>query len=169
MDTGLLIVRLVVGLTLAGHGVQKLFGWFEGPGLSGTATRFEGKGYQPGRWFAAAAALAEAIGGLLLAIGLLMPLTTAVVIADMVAAALSTHATNGFWLTKGGYEYTLVLGGVAAGLAFTGAGGYSVDHLLGWNLGGIWWGELSLALAIAASMVIEVYRHQRLARPRAVA
>jgi putative oxidoreductase len=57
MDTGLLIARLVFGLLMAVHGFQKLFGWFGGPGMSGTASFLEGLGFRPGRLFAVANAL----------------------------------------------------------------------------------------------------------------
>jgi putative oxidoreductase len=165
VDTGLLIVRLVVGLTLAAHGVQKLFGWFDGGGLSKTATEFEKMGYRPGTLFATADGLAEGLGGLFLAVGLLTPLAAAAIMCAMLGAALSVHIKRGFWVTNGGYEYPMLIGGVAAGVAFTGAGIYSIDHLLGWNLSGVWWGELAILLALVASIPVEAYRRQRIASP----
>lgn len=168
MDTGLLIVRLVVGLTLAAHGAQKLSGWFGGGGSSGIAPWLEKIGYRPGKLFGAAIGVAETLGGLLFAVGLLTPLAAAALMSAMAGVALSSRLKNGFWNTNGGYEYTLTLGGVAAGIAFTGAGSYSLDHLLGWDLGGIWWGELAVALALAATIAIETYRHQQLGRLQAV-
>jgi len=168
VDVGLLIVRLVVGLTLAGHGAQKLSVWSGGAGLTGTAAYIEKIGYRPGKLFGAALGVAETLGGLFLAVGFLTPLSAAALMSAMAGAALSSHVKNGFWNTKGGYEYTLTLGGVAAGSAFTGAASYSLDHLLGWDLGGMWWGELAVALALAASIAIETYRHQQLARLQAV-
>jgi putative oxidoreductase len=77
MDTGLLIARLVFGLLMAVHGSQKLFGWFGGPGMSGTASFLEGLGFRPGRLFAVANALAECGGGVLLALGLFEPIAAA--------------------------------------------------------------------------------------------
>ena len=166
MDTGLLVVRLIVGLTLAGHGAQKLLGWFDGPGLRATTRHFEQLGYRPGMVFAVAAGLAEALGGVLLAMGLLTPLAAAALVVVMVEAAVSAHLRNGFWLAKDGIEYAVVLGGVAAGLAFTGSGRDGVDALLGWHLNGTWWGELAVALALATSIAIEVYRRQLWGHPQ---
>jgi hypothetical protein len=81
----------------------------------------------------------------------------------MMGAALSVHIQNGFWNTNRGIEYTLILGAVAIAVAFTGAGGYSLDHALGWNVSGVWWGQLAVALALATAIPIEVYRRHTLA------
>ncbi|HJP66949.1 MAG TPA: DoxX family membrane protein, partial [Actinomycetota bacterium] len=40
MDFGLLLIRVIIGLLLIGHGTQKLFGWFGGGGLAGTSSYF---------------------------------------------------------------------------------------------------------------------------------
>src|SRR4029450_10623996 len=66
MDIGLLLLRLVVGLTVAAHGGQKLFGWFGGYGLAGTGGWLESIGFRPGKLQAAVAGGAEFVGGLLL-------------------------------------------------------------------------------------------------------
>jgi putative oxidoreductase len=144
MALGLLLVRLAVGGTLAAHGAQKLFGWFGGPGLDQTAAMFEKLGFVPGRRQALAAGAAEAAGGLLLALGLATPLAAAIVVAVMLVAAISVHVPQGFFLSRGGYEYTLVLGATGLSLAFTGAGDWSVDALLGWPLEGATWGVIAL-------------------------
>ena len=121
MDTGLLILRLVVGLVLAGHGAQKLFGLFGGYGIAGTGGWLDSIGFRPGRPMAVLVGLAELAGGLGLALGLLTPLSAAVVIGTM-AVAVWTHSSNGLWSTSGGYELPLVNAVAAAALAFTGAG-----------------------------------------------
>ena len=113
MSIGLLILRLVVGLALAAHGTQKLFGWFGGYGLSGTAGFLEQLGFVPGRRNALFAGLAETAGGLLLALGLATPVAAAMLIAVMVVAAVSAHLKHGFFAHNQGYEYTLVLAGAA--------------------------------------------------------
>ena len=110
MDFGILLLRSVVGLTMAAHGAQKLFGWFGGPGLDKVALGFEQLGFVPGRRHARLAGLAEVGGGLLLALGLLTPVAGALILALMLVAALSVHLKGGFFLTSGGYEYNLVLG-----------------------------------------------------------
>src|SRR6202171_5957724 len=104
MDVGLFLLRLTVGLTLAAHGAQKLFGWFGGPGLDRTGMFFEKLGFVPGRRHALMAGLAEAGGGLLLALGLVTPLAAAAVFAVMLVAGVTVHLEHGFFLTSGGYE-----------------------------------------------------------------
>ena len=148
MSTGLLILRLVVGLALAAHGAQKLFGWFGGYGLSGTGQFLEQLGFRPGRLQAAQAGLAEAVGGLLLAAGFLTPLGAAAVIAVMLVAAVAVHLEKGFFAQTGGYEYTLVLGAAALTLAFTGPGAFSLDEVLGTAVSGPPWGIAALALGV---------------------
>jgi putative oxidoreductase len=86
MNIGLLLFRLAVGVTVAAHGSQKLFGWFGGPGLSGTGQFFMMLGFPPGRRHASMAGLAETVGGLLLASGFLTPLAAAAIIAVMIVA-----------------------------------------------------------------------------------
>src|SRR5258708_6425024 len=103
MDIGLLLLRLSVGLTLGAHGAQKLFGWFGGPGLDGTAKGMEMLGFHPGRRHALMAGLTEVGGGLLLALGLLTPLAAAIVFAVMLVAAVSAHVKRGFFLASGGF------------------------------------------------------------------
>ena len=127
MPEGLFLLRVVVGLLLIGHGTQKLFGWYGGHGLAGTAGFFESLGFRPGRPMAGIAGLSEAGGGLLLVLGLFTPLGSAMVVGTMLVAALSVHKDNGLWATNGGYELPLLNAVVAAALAFTGAGGWSLD------------------------------------------
>src|SRR5438477_12398674 len=110
MDLGLLILRLVVGALFIGHGTQKLFGWFGGHGLEGTAGFMHSLGYRPGKRYAALAGVAEAGGGALLLIGFLTPLAAAFIIGMMLNATLSVHLENGVWATNGGYELPRVMG-----------------------------------------------------------
>src|SRR3954447_1725240 len=122
MDTGLLIVRVVVGLLLMGHGAQKLFGWFGGHGIEGTGGFFHSLGFRPGKVFATLGGMTEFFGGLMFALGLFTPLAAVAIIAMMFNAAASVHAKNGLWVTSGGAEYTIVIAAVAAAIAFTGPG-----------------------------------------------
>jgi putative oxidoreductase len=149
MNLGLLVLRLIVGLLFAGHGAQKLFGAFGGHGLKGTAGFFEGIGLKPGRVHAAAAALAEFGGGILLALGLITPVAAAVLIAVMTAAVITVHAPKGLWVTEGGYEYNLVLAAAAFALASGGAGAWSLDHAIGLSMHGVLWAIGALVVGLA--------------------
>ncbi|WP_217592845.1 DoxX family protein [Cohnella sp. GbtcB17] len=129
MDTGLLIIRIVVGLLFVGHGAQKLFGMFGGYGPKGTGGWMESVGIKPGVAMAVIAGLMELIGGALFAVGLLTPVA-AVLIALAMIGAIKVHAPNGIWSTANGYEYPLVMLAIAIGVAFAGAGAYSLDSAL---------------------------------------
>src|SRR3954471_17519752 len=108
MNLALFTIRLVVGLTVASHGAQKLFGAFGGHGIEGTAAYFEGIGLRPGRLQAWLAGLSEFFGGLLIALGLVTPVGAAAVIGVMTVAVLTVHLPNGFFITERGFEYNLV-------------------------------------------------------------
>ena len=159
MSVGLLILRLVVGLGLAAHGAQKLFGWFGGYGIAGTGQFLEGLGFRPGRLHAVQAGLAEVLGGLFLAAGFLTPAAAAAIVAVMLVAAVSVHL-KGFFLASGGYEYTLVLAAAAVALAFTGPGAISLDHALGISWSGEKWGLGALAAGLIGGAVPLLARKQ---------
>jgi putative oxidoreductase len=131
---GLLILRLVVGLTVAAHGAQKLFGWFGGPGMSKWTQSVERLRIRPAQPWAWVAALSEFGGGLLLALGLLSPLGSLAIVGTMLVAIATVHLSKGFWVTKGGYEFNLAIIGGAVALALTGPGAYSLDNALGLHL-----------------------------------
>jgi putative oxidoreductase len=126
---GLLIIRLVVGLSFVGHGAQKLFGWFGGYGTKGTGGWMESIGIKPGVAMAVMAGLMEFVGGALFAAGLGTVFASLLLGMTMVVAIVKVHAKNGYWATAGGYEYNLLLIAIAVGVALTGAGAYSVDAL----------------------------------------
>ena len=129
MAWALLVIRIVVGLTLAAHGAQKLFGWFGGHGYSATEQGFRTRGYRPAWLWVALAIVGELGGGLSLAVGFLTPLGAAGALGAMVMA-ISTHWKNGFFGSRGGYEYPLALLAVSLGLGLAGPGAYSLDGLL---------------------------------------
>ena len=158
MEIGLLVLRVALGLTLAAHGAQKLFGWFGGFGLKGTGQWLESIGMVPGRVQALFAGLAETGGGLLLALGLLTPLAAGVVVAVMLVAVGTVHLKAGFWATKGGYEYNLLIAIAALSLAFTGAGALSLDAVLGLPFAGARWGLLALAAGVIGGVLPLVTR-----------
>jgi len=133
-DTGLLILRLVIGGLLAGHGSQKLFGWFSGPGLKGTAGMVESMGLKPGPPWAAAASASEFGGGVLTATGLLHPLGPIGMIGSMFIATTKVHWGKPIWATKGGAELPVINMAAALALALTGPGRFSLDHLFGIRL-----------------------------------
>jgi putative oxidoreductase len=131
MDIALLIVRLVIGLGMAAHGAQKLFGWFGGYGLAGTGGFFEGLGFKPGKLFAAAAGLGEVGSGLLIALCIGGALGPAILVMVMLVAIATVHISKGFFVTNGGWELNAAYISVALVLAFTGFGAYSLDRVLG--------------------------------------
>jgi putative oxidoreductase len=162
MAYGLLLLRVVAGLTIAAHGAQKLFGWFGGSGLKGTAESFGSLGFRPAPLMALLAALAE-LAGVLFAFGLLTPLAAFAMATVMLNAIESVHWKNGFFAGKGGYEFNLQLLAIAVAIAMTGPGRFSLDHALGWddNLSGPWWGAVVFAAAVATSLVTTKMLRQR--------
>lgn len=152
MEFGLFLIRVVVGLTLAAHGGQKLFGMFGGHGIAGTGQYFESISFRPGRVMAAIAGLGELGGGLALALGLLTPLASAAIIATMAVAIWGVHIEKGFFNHAGGYEYPLMIAAIALGIAFTGAGPLSLDAILALPLAGAEWGFVALVLGLAGAL-----------------
>jgi putative oxidoreductase len=136
MEIALLGLRLIVGLSFAAHGAQKLFGAFGGDGIEGTARFFEGIGLRPGKLQARAAGTTEFVGGLLIALGLVTPFAATALIAVMVAATLTVTIRNGFFVTSNGYEYNLILAATLFALAGIGAGNWSLDSAVGIDLTG---------------------------------
>jgi putative oxidoreductase len=146
MDIALLVVRLI-GLGLAAHGAQKLFGWFGGYGIAGTGGFMESLGFRPGRLFATAAGLSEFAGGLLLVLGLGGAIGPMLIVATMIVAIGSVHLEKGFFATNGGYELPLTNIALVLLLAFTGYGALSLDAVFGIALStGVTWGLIGLGV-----------------------
>jgi len=160
MDLGILLLRMTVGLAMAAHGSQKVFGWFGGYGPDATGQFMEAMGFRPGRRYALAAGYVELVGGLLLAMGFLTPLAAALIASVMVVAAATVHWKNGFFITSGGYEFNLVLGVAALSLAFTGPGVLSLDHAAGFAPAGVAWGLGAAAVAVTGAVGQLAQRHQ---------
>jgi putative oxidoreductase len=130
-DLGMLILRLVVGGLMIGHGTQKLFGWFGGHGLARTSAFFGGAlRLRPATFWTLLAGLSEAGGGLLLVLGLLSPLGSLGVVAPMLIAIVLVHWGR-LWAIENGIEYDLVLIASALAIALAGPGAYSLDAAFG--------------------------------------
>jgi len=153
MALGLLILRLVVGLTMAAHGTQKLFGWFGGYGLQGTGGFLEKLGFFPGRRNALFAGLAEFGGGVLLALGFATPLAATLIISVMFVATVTVHLKNGFFNHAQGYEFPLTLAAVALSVAIIGAGPISVDGALHLRDAGTVWGLGALLAGVIGGAI----------------
>jgi putative oxidoreductase len=155
MKLGVTILRAVVGGTFIAHGVQKLFGWFGGPGLEGMATGLEQMGLRPGKRNALIAGTAETGGGALLATGFLTPLGAAAVLSVMHQAVRTVHWQKGFFNTAGGYEYNLVISAAVVALVDAGPGPLSVDRALGTERSGPLWALAALGAGIAGPRLLE--------------
>jgi putative oxidoreductase len=161
-DTGLLLLRASVGGTIAVHGIQKLFGWFDGPGLDKAAGGFEHMGFTPGRPHALAAALTETVGGSMIALGVGSRAGAGAAGGNM-AVASSVHAPKGFFAANGGMEHPAGLTVGAAAIALLGPGDISLDRLIGHRLARPWMGAIGLvaAAAGAAAFISRMRRNQQ--------
>jgi putative oxidoreductase len=133
-DLALLLLRVVTGGLLAGHGAQKLFGSFGGPGFSRTAGFVETLGLRPGPLWAALAGVGELGGGLLTLLGLGGPLGSTLTVSTMKMATFKAHSGKPIWAASGGAELPVVNIAVGTALLLTGPGRFSLDHLLGIKL-----------------------------------
>ncbi len=127
---GALVLRVPVGIILAAHGAQKLFGWFGGYGLEGTGQWLESIGLAPGILMALLAGSAEFFGGILLILGLLTRPAALVSAFTMIVAIFSVHIENGLFMSNNGYEFALALFAATLALTIQGAGKFSVDHVI---------------------------------------
>lgn len=165
MDIGLLILRLVLGMLVIGHALQKAFGWFHGPGHAGTAELFDKWGIRPARAMVYVAAATECIGGVLVTLGLATPLSAALLIGTLTVACAANLA-NGLWATRGGCEVALVYTAMAATLAFTGSGRYALDALIGARQP-LWAGPAALTLGLLSTLPVLARRRNILAHQTA--
>ncbi len=161
LSIGLLLVRVVVGLVMAAHGAQKLFGWFGGYGLKQTGEFFVQLGFSAGRTFAAAASLGEITSGLLVVLGFLGPIGPALMISVMTVAMITVHWKNGLFAANNGVEVPLLYATIALGLALIGFGHYSLDALVGladrWTPAITW---IALGVGVLGSLANVAIRHR---------
>lgn len=130
-DMAVLGVRLVTGGLMAGHGAQKLFGSFNGPGFEGTAGWLESMGFRPGKQWALVAGGSELGGGVLTALGLFHPIGPISTIGAMAVASLTAHRGKPIWAAEGGAELPVTNIAIAAALAMVSPGRHSLDRIMG--------------------------------------
>jgi putative oxidoreductase len=155
---GMLLLRVVVGLTVAAHGAQKLFGSFHGHGIAGTTGFLESLGFRPARAHAYLLGGAETIGGCLLSLGLFTPAAAAVIIGVMTAATIVVHRPYGFFATDGGYEFPLLIAVVALTVALVGPGRYALDAALGSRLDGVLPALVAVGVGVVGALAVVAAR-----------
>ncbi|HTT93776.1 MAG TPA: DoxX family protein [Solirubrobacterales bacterium] len=153
MKLARLLARLFIGGMFVGHGTQKLFGWFGGPGIDGTTGMMEKLGLAPPRANAYAASLSETLGGTAIALGAFTPAAAASLIGTMTTAIRTVHLQNGFWSSGGGYEYNLTIIAALLLIVDGGPGALSVDRALGIEETGAGAALGALALGVLGSTV----------------
>lgn len=166
-DLALLVLRVAVGVVISMHGFMKL-GWVgKGGSPAGTAGWFGNYlGFRPGVFWAWVSISAEALGGVLVALGLGGPFPAAAVATDLVVVTIVAHVPKGFWAGNGGWEFPVPLAAGAFAVALIGSGAYSLDALLGLKysetLVGLWW----IAMAVG---VVLVFISRAMFAPKAAA
>jgi putative oxidoreductase len=160
MSVGSLAARAVIGGLFIGHGTQKLFGWFGGPGPAGTEQMMTALEMHPAKRNAMAAGVTETVGGALLTAGLATPAAAAALIGVMTTAIRKVHMKNGFWNANGGYEFNLVLIAALLAIVDKGPGKASMDHAMGIDDTGAAWALAALATGVAASTLTIELAHR---------
>jgi putative oxidoreductase len=162
IDLGMLLVRLALGPMLFVHGLNKLAG---AGGIQGTTRWFDGLGLRPARLHARLAAATELGAGVFVTVGLFTGLASTAFVGLMAVATLTDHRGKGYFIFRGGWEYTLLIGTVAVGLAAAGPGAWSLDALLGLDLAGALWAGVAVVGGVGAAGVLLASSY----RPAAVA
>lgn len=166
LDIALLILRIVIGLLFIGHGAQKLFGWFGGHGITGTANWLESLGLSPPKFWAIVSGSAEFFGGFGLVLGLFTPVAAALIIGVMLMAIIKIHWVNGLWITQNGMEYALLNAVVVALIGLVEPGRYALDSFLNiaYPMPMTFW----IALAVVViGVLIAVFSSRRMSQPEA--
>ena len=160
VDVGILLVRLAVGMTFAAHGAQKVLGWWGGPGFDGWSGGIARMGLRPAWLWAAISAGVELVGGLLLALGLLTPIASALIAAQSTYIVIRAHFPRGFWNAKGGIEFPLQLLAGSLLVVAAGPGLIALDSVFGLDFGG------AARIALLAIAVVGALVAMAIARPQ---
>jgi putative oxidoreductase len=160
LNLGLFVLRVVIGLTLVAHGAAKVQS-----GLENVGRWFDSEGLRPGRMHATAAASVEMVGGGLLALGLLTPLAGMALVGNMAVAGYVGHRKNGFFIIRSGWEFTFVLATIAAVLAATGPGEWSLDNAIGLEWSGVAWFIVAAVGGVAAAVAFLAAFYRPVAAP----
>jgi putative oxidoreductase len=159
MDAGLLVLRVVAGLLIAGHGVQKVSFRLGGHGLAGGTEEFRHDGFRGGRLTAVVAGASQIGAGLFLTAGLLTPLAAMAAMGVMTVAG-TVKWPKGLWVQNDGYEYPLVLVVVSAALALTGPGRWSLDHALGITPWPVWIAVATIVIGPVSGLLTRLVLHR---------
>jgi putative oxidoreductase len=165
VDLGRLAARVVIGGLFVGHGTQKLFGWFGGPGMAGTEQMMEAIDMRPPRAHAYAAGITETVGGAMLVAGAATPAAAAGLTGTMITAIRKVHAPNGPWAAQGGWEYNAVLIASLLALADAGPGDLSVDAVLGTERRGPGWALAAFGVGAASAVAAMALGRRAGSRP----
>ncbi|MFF3874888.1 DoxX family protein [Streptomyces sp. NPDC001978] len=164
MDAGLLVLRLVAGLLITGHGVQKVSFRLGGHGLAGGTEEFRHDGFRGGRLTAVVAGASQIGAGLFLTAGLLTPLAAMAAMGVMTVAG-TVKWPKGLWVQNDGYEYPMVLVVICAALALTGPGRWSLDHALGVTPWPVWVALAAIVIGPASGLLTRLVLHREPTAP----
>lgn len=128
VDLASLILRIALGIMFMGHGAQKVFGLFAGPGIKGFSQMLSGLGFQPPAFWAYLAAYVELLGGLCLILGLGTRIASLLLLIVIIVAAIKVHLAKGFFLSSGGFEYTFIIMSACLALLLLGTGKFGLNR-----------------------------------------
>jgi putative oxidoreductase len=129
-DLAMLVLRVGIGTIFVAHGLQKAFGWWDGPGWQGFKGFIAHLGPKPSLFWASISLIAELGGGLALIAGLLVPLAAAGLVAQTIVLGIKVHWPNGFWVPNGGIEFPLAFGVGVFAVQVLGPGAWALDSVL---------------------------------------
>jgi putative oxidoreductase len=126
IDLAILVLRVTLGVMFVGHGLQKTFGLFGGPGIAGVSQMFSGLGLSPALFWAYIASYTELLAGAFLCLGLFTRASAALLLIVMIVAIWKVHLSKGFFLAQGGFEYAFLISAVCVALILLGPGRFSI-------------------------------------------